>query len=148
MTMNQLAHDLKAAVEDVLPVLRAITEEQASTPPPKGGWTRKEILGHLIDSAANNHQRFVRLQFETDLRLPGYQQDNWVGSQHYQKRAWADLVTLWSAYNLHLAHVVSAMDPAALGNGWHGPSGYLTLEEIAVDYPRHMQHHLKEITAG
>jgi hypothetical protein len=145
--MEELAAQLRSAVNTAIPALRAIAEEAASVAPPKGGWTRKQILGHLIDSAANNHQRFVRLQFETDLRLPGYQQDNWVNSQHYGERSWDDLVTLWTAYNFHLAHIVAHIDASTLGNGWHGPEGYLTLEEIAVDYPVHMRHHLEEILA-
>lgn len=143
--MRVLASDLRAAVETALPSLLAITEEQASRLPDGGGWSRKQILGHLIDSAANNHQRFVRLQFETNLVLPGYQQNHWVDSQRYGDRPWMDLVQLWCAYNLHLAHVLEHADAAALGNVWKYTEGDLTLEAIAVDYPRHLRHHLDQI---
>lgn len=39
-------------------------------------WSKKEILGHLIDSATNNHHRFVRVQFETNLKI-SYDQNKW-----------------------------------------------------------------------
>lgn len=144
--MESLAEELKKEVNAATPLLLAIPEEDAARPRPEGGWSKKQILGHLIDSAANNHQRFVRLQFETNLVLPGYQQNNWVDSQHYQDRSWADLVVLWRAYNLHLAHVIAHFDGGALGNIWKFSEGDLTLKEIAADYPRHMRHHLQQIS--
>ena len=66
-----------------------------------GSWTKKEILGHLIDSAAINHQRFVRAQFTDDLVFDGYVQDDWVKVQDYQNRDWRELVELWHGYNRH-----------------------------------------------
>ena len=144
--MEPLAEELKKEVNAATPLLLAISEGDAARPRADGGWSRKQILGHLIDSAANNHQRFVRLQFETNLILPGYQQNYWVDTQHYQDRSWTDLVMLWRAYNLHLAHVVARINPATLGNVWKFTEGDLTLEEIATDYPRHMRHHLQQIS--
>lgn len=144
--MESLAEELKKEVNAATPLLLAISEEDAARPRIDDGWSKKQILGHLIDSAANNHQRFVRLQFETNLILPGYQQNNWVASQRYQDRSWAELVELWRAYNLHLAHVVAHLNPAKLGNVWKFTEGDLTLQEIATDYPRHMRHHLQQIS--
>jgi hypothetical protein len=145
--MRHIAEQLRGAVNDAVRRLLEITEDEAAEPRSHGAWSRKQILGHLIDSAANNHQRFVRLQFETGLALPSYQQNQWVDSQQYQQRAWRDLVVLWIAYNQHLAHVLEHADPGALKNVWKYAQGDLTLEEIAVDYPRHMQHHLDQIMA-
>jgi hypothetical protein len=145
--MRHIAEELRGVVNAAVRPLLEITEDEAAAPRSNGAWSRKQILGHLIDSAANNHQRFVRLQFETSLALPGYQQNQWVASQNYQERPWRDLVVLWDAYNQHLAHVLEHADPAALHHVWKYAPGDLTLEEIATDYPRHMQHHLDQIMA-
>jgi DinB superfamily len=141
-------HETIREFEDLLglaPQLLSIPEADAARPLGDGKWSRKEILGHLIDSASNNHQRFVRLQLEDELRLPSYSQNEWVDRQHYAVRAWGDLVELWLAYNRHLKHVVENVDPASLGHIWHSSGGPVSLEFIIVDYLRHMRHHLEQI---
>jgi len=109
-------------------------------------WSKKEILGHLIDSASNNHQRFVRGQQTAELRTPGYEQQFWVSSQRYQSEPWENLVQLWKSYNLHLLHVVSAVPASALSHrciiGEDKPE---TLEFVIKDYVRHLKHHLDQI---
>lgn len=142
--MHQTIHEFEALLVRSSELL-AIQEEQASQRTGDSKWSRKEILGHLIDSASNNHQRFVRLQLETGLRLPGYAQNEWVQRQNYQGRAWSDLVTLWLAYNRHLKHVVENLDTASLGHTWHSPHGEISLEFTIADYLRHMRHHLEQI---
>jgi hypothetical protein len=136
---------LASVVERALPHLNAISENAASSKPAPNKWSKKEILGHLIDSAANNHQRFVRLQLQPEINLPGYDQDNWVRLNGYQRKPWTEIVTLWSAYNRHLASVIESLDDSALGHVWHTADGDVTLEFIASDYVRHLQHHLKQI---
>lgn len=128
--------------------LRGVGEARASAIPSSGHWTRKEILGHLIDSAANNHQRFVRLQLAAAVEFPGYAQDAWVRAQNCQSVSWNDLVDLWVAYNRHLSHVVDQIMPEAAGHVWKSPDGDLTLEFLVKDYVRHTQHHLRQILAG
>jgi len=136
---------LASVVEHALPHLNAISDDAASKKPAPNKWSKKEILGHLIDSAANNHQRFVRLQLQPEISVPGYDQDNWVRLNGYQQRPWTEIVTLWSVYNRHLASVIESLDDSALGHVWHGADGDVTLEFIASDYVRHLQHHLKQI---
>ena len=136
---------LASVVAHALPLLSAIPEDAASKKPAPNKWSKKEILGHLIDSAANNHQRFMRLQLQTEISLPGYEQDDWVRLNHYQQRTWNEIVTLWSAYNRHLASVIESLDDSALGHVWHSPDGDVTLEFIASDYVRHLKHHLAQI---
>ena len=136
---------LASVVTHALPLLSAIPEDAAAKKPAPNKWSKKEILGHLIDSAANNHQRFMRLQLQTEISLPGYDQDNWVRLNHYQQRTWNEIVTLWSAYNRHLASVIESLDDSALGHVWHSPDGDVTLEFIASDYVRHLKHHLAQI---
>ena len=136
---------LASVVTHALPLLSAIPEDAASKKPAPNKWSKKEILGHLIDSAANNHQRFMRLQLQTEISLPGYDQDDWVRLNGYQQRTWNEIVTLWSAYNQHLASVIESLDDSALGHVWHSPDGDVTLEFIASDYVRHLKHHLAQI---
>ncbi|HEU4688426.1 MAG TPA: DinB family protein [Vicinamibacterales bacterium] len=140
-----MVRSLSSIVAIALPRLQSIPEDIAAQKPAPGKWSKKEILGHLIDSAANNHQRFVRLQLQPELTLPGYDQDNWVRLNRYQQTSWSEIVTLWSAYNRHLATVIESLDDDARGHVWHSPEGDVTLEFIATDYVRHLLHHLKQI---
>jgi len=136
---------LSSVIDLAVPRLAALSEDDAARKPSPDRWSKKEILGHLIDSAANNHQRFVRLQLEPQLNLPGYEQDGWVRVGCYQRTPWSEIVALWTAYNRHLATVIASFDPSALGHVWHSPHGDLTLEFIATDYVEHMRHHLRQI---
>jgi hypothetical protein len=144
----RVADDLQALVAATGPGLRALDDGLAGLKPDAASWSIKEVLGHLIDSAANNHQRFVRAQQGGELTLPGYEQDLWVGTQGYQQRPWADIVGLWEAYNRHLAHVIRRIPPAALGVTCRiGNSAPVTLGFIVEDYVTHMRHHLQQIEA-
>jgi DinB superfamily len=129
--------------------LEAIDEESASTKTIDGKWSIKEIIGHLIDSAANNHQRFVRLQNaaeDVDIR---YDQEFWVNVQAYQSEKWVDLVDLWYYYNKHLSHVMANLNQAMLDNKCDmGYSEQKPLEFVVKDYIRHLEHHLKQILSG
>jgi hypothetical protein len=140
-----MVNSLASVVTDAIPRLSAISEQGAAQKPAANKWSKKEILGHLIDSAANNHQRFVRLQLEREISLPGYEQDGWVRVARYQDRPWTEIIALWAAYNRHLATIIDTLDPSALGHVWHSPGGDVTLEFIATDYVRHLKHHLNQI---
>ena len=94
--------------------LADVSDADASQPPAPGHWSKKEILGHLIDSASNNHQRFVRAQLAPSLETPGYEQEPWVAVQSYATESWPDLVNLWLLYNRHLLHIVRTMQPSSL----------------------------------
>src|ERR1700742_1446815 len=104
---DEFLRDFHLTVMGATHRLLEISEEQSAQQPSADKWTTRQILGHLIDSAANNHQRFVRAQFTDDLVFPGYEQENWVNAQKYSEASWSDLIQLWSAYNLHLVHVAS-----------------------------------------
>jgi hypothetical protein len=140
-----MVSSLSSVVAIALSRLSAISEQKAAQKPAPGKWSKKEILGHLIDSAANNHQRLVRLQLEREISLPGYDQDGWVRVTRYQNIPWVEIIALWSAYNRHLATIIDSLDPSALGHVWHSPDGDVTLEFIATDYVRHTKHHLNQI---
>jgi hypothetical protein len=143
--MSRSADDLKLTLAQTLPRLLALSEEQASAGR-AGKWSRKQILGHLIDSAANNHQRFVRAQQTERLVIPGYAQEAWVQLQAYGRRPWAELVTLWEAFNLHLAHVIEVTPPERLPTPCViGEGEPVTLGWLMSDYVRHLRHHLEQI---
>ena len=142
--MKDVARELRSILPAAERML-AIDERSASARPAPDKWSKKEVLGHLIDSAANNHQRFVRMQADAVITLPGYQQEFWVNSQGYQQEDWRALVELWRSYNHHLCHVIDRLDATALGHIWNGPYGEVTLEFIVRDYVRHLRHHLDQI---
>jgi uncharacterized damage-inducible protein DinB len=155
--MPACAIDLANAVDQALPGLRALGDDVSGRRPAPGKWSPREIIGHLIDSASNNHQRFVRASFQDDLVFPGYDQEKWVALQQYQEARWEDLLTLWASFNRHLARVMAAtpneirrrehrshnfdriaMRPVAAGS----PA---TLEYFMEDYVLHLRHHLRQI---
>jgi hypothetical protein len=143
--METVANDLQSVLK-LADRLRQIRDADASLRPAPGKWSKKETLGHLIDSAANNHQRFIRLQLTSRIDLPGYDGDEWVRVQRYQERPWSEIVDLWLLYNTQLAAVIRSVDPKALKNVWHTPDGQdLDLEFIIRDYVVHMRHHLDQI---
>ena len=116
--------------------------------PSEDAWSIKEITGHLIDSAANNHQRFVRLQLLEKLTFPDYGQDNihWVRIQNYQDRTWDELLGLWRHYNIQLAYIIRSVDPSCLSNIWQlDAQNRVTLYELMTDYLRHLEAHLDQI---
>jgi hypothetical protein len=144
--VSDVARDLRAVVDEALPRLQGLSETEAEAQRGTGKWSRKEILGHLIDSAANNHQRFVRGQIAERLVLPGYEQDTWVRLQGYRRRSWAELLLLWEAYNRHLAHVIELAPAARLDTPCAiGDNDPVTLGWIMSDYVRHQRHHLAQI---
>src|SRR5713101_4925444 len=140
--MESVANDLQSVLK-LADRVRQIGDADASVCPAPGKWSKKEILGHLIDSAANNHQRFVRLQLTSRIDLPGYDGDEWVRIQRYQHRSWSQIIDLWQMYNTQLAEVIGQVDPKALRNVWHTPDGKdQDLEFLIRDYVVHMRHHL------
>ncbi|MDX6613497.1 MAG: hypothetical protein QOD75_2683 [Blastocatellia bacterium] len=155
--LSELIAGFRRTLQEASARLSEISEERSAIRSSEGKWSPKEIIGHLIDSAANNHQRFVRAQFRDDLHFPGYRQEEWIAAQHYNDESWANLVQLWQHYNLHLAHVMSAVPPEKLSTlrSLHNldeiafetvaKSEPATLEYFMRDYVVHLRHHLGQI---
>jgi hypothetical protein len=141
-----ISQDLLRRIDTELPHLKALSPERAAAKPANGGWSPKEELGHLIDSAANNHQRFIRAQVEGEFRGQGYAQDEWVKTSGYQDMEWHAVVELWRWYNTLLAHVIGRVpetrSKARVVIGWDGSK---PLDFIVEDYVIHMQHHLDHL---
>lgn len=146
--MIQAAERLEKILKDIPKKLKKFSEKQASERALIGKWSKKEIIGHLIDSAANNHQRFVRMQIDNNLQLPQYKQNEWVEVQHYNDRKWIDIIELWQAHNLHILHIWKNMDEFKLSNEAQFPEyGIRRLQFLIDDYVDHMEHHLKQVFA-
>lgn len=144
--MSQPAERLASILATTPLRLAAIPEEDAATPRDGGGWSKKQVLGHLIDSAANNHQRFVRAQLMASYQGPTYEQEKWVAAQSYAVENWTDLVQLWEFYNRHLLHIIRTMPempltvPCTIAD-----SAPVPLSEVISSYVDHMEHHLAQI---
>ena len=149
--------DFRRTLDEARVRLTSLSDADASRPRAPGKWSAKEIIGHLIDSAANNHARFVRGQAMDDLLFEGYDQNAWVRVQRYNECSWIDLIQLWHAYNGHLADPMERADPDALTRprtrhaldriAFHplAPSTPATLAFMMRDYVAHLKHHLNQI---
>jgi hypothetical protein len=147
--VRHIALELEKTLKELTPKLSIVSESDSMRRPGPDKWSRKEILGHLIDSASNNHQRFVRGQLSAEIRLGGYEQQQWVTTQSYQSESWEDLVTLWSSYNRHLTHVMLTVSEESLKNiCFIGEGEPVTLEFLMQDYLRHLKHHLGQLLGG
>jgi hypothetical protein len=154
---HAIAADLRAAVDEGLAIVAAAPESATTITAKSGGWCAREVLGHLIDSACNNHRRFIINQTADTLIVDPYDQEEWTSRQHYAGRPAAELVALWAAYNRHLAHVIEAMpEDVAMrvrGDGQldfpftESRSTAATIANLADDYVGHLRHHLRQIQA-
>jgi len=109
-------------------------------------WSPKEELGHLLDSAANNHQRIVRTQLEDEPAMPGYDGDAWVVLHHYQNRSWLSLIELWAALNRQLLAAAEAVPEKAWSRTCTiAESTPLSLKFVFEDYLDHMLQHLRHM---
>jgi hypothetical protein len=147
--LKQLSHKLLQLIDTAHPVLANLDDPTSAEPIVAGGWSRKQLLGHLIDSASNNHQRFVRASLQSSLNFPGYDQNGNVRAQHFQTADWHGLVTLWTAYNRFLAHVIAHLPAAKLQTPCRiGVENPVTLEFLVNDYVTHLTHHLQQMGAA
>lgn len=109
-----------------------------------GKWSKKEILGHLVDSAQNNIRRFVVAQYEDNPSI-AYAQDAWVKCSNYQAYPTEDLVTLWTLLNRHIVILLRQMGPEAAQRMCTMKEQTQSLEWVAADYVNHLLHHLHQI---
>jgi hypothetical protein len=138
---------LKETIERELPLLRAITEEQSIAPPEKpDGWTRRQELGHLLDSAINNHLRFMRAAIDGAYEGPGYAQNEWVRLHGWDEVPWATLLGHWEQHNAVIARVISHIPNECHDNQCVvGSAPPVTLLFLMEDYVFHMQHHIDHL---
>jgi len=155
--MQDFLDEFRETISTASGQLLQISAEKSQLPRAAGKWSPKEIIGHLIDSASNNHQRFVRAQFSDDLIFAGYEQEGWVRIQNYQGESWAELVQFWKLYNQHILHVMSLVPEETrrklrykhnlhqIASDTLSESEPVTLEWFMRDYVDHMKKHLGQI---
>jgi hypothetical protein len=156
--MKQAIENFRETLETEYKRLSAMPDEAAAAPPEPGKWSPKQVIGHLLDSASNNHQRFVRANFKDDLIFDGYEQEKWVELHDYQNTPWQDLLDLWRGYNLHIARVMentpdTARNTPRAKHNLHVTALHAvpvdkpaTLEYFMLDYIKHLEQHLAQIT--
>lgn len=144
--VEAVADDLRRIVKTTAPQLEAIGETESLVTRGAGTWSRKQVLGHRVDSALNNLHRFVRAQQADELAFPDYDQPFWVAAGGYQERACPRLISLWAELNGQVAHVISRIPGERLRTPCRiGGSKPLTLEFIVRDYVVQLRHHLEQI---
>ncbi len=148
--MSNHASALQALITSHLEILKAYSETEWAAKPNPTRWSKKEIVGHLIDSAQNNLRRFVVTQYAANQNIV-YDQNQWVALQHYQTTATIDLLDLWRLLNFQIARVIENIPPEQLtqtcDTGKNGPELY-ALDWLIKDYLAHTQHHLRQVTEG
>lgn len=142
----QALNSLRILLKDLPDRLKRIPAARVELRPNPSKWSPKEELGHLIDSAVNNHRRILLTQLENSPALPSYDGERWVEVQRYQERDWNELVLLWCAFNQHLLAAAEAVPELAwVRTCTIGDSEPMTLKFVVDDYVDHMVHHLRHI---
>lgn len=155
--MSGYVLELRNAIKKATPLLENIGDDASRQPRAPGKWSPREIIGHLIDSASNNHQRFVRALFQEDLVFPGYEQDAWVAVQAYRNAPWNELVALCMLFNSQIARLMDAIPDEqrrkkrarhnldVLAWKTFPREAPATLDYFMADYVGHFKHHLNQI---
>lgn len=142
--MKNESERLKENIKKTYGRFSRITEKKASVNLSKDKWSLKEIFGHLVDSAANNYQRFIRLQETDGLDFPGYGYD-WIHMIPYETYPYKQILRLWEQFNLLICHIIENIDETRLGNRWMIDGNQLTLGFVVKDYNDHMETHLEQL---
>ncbi len=136
---------LQKVLDTVPEKLHTIPEQDFTTKPSPDKWSKQQIMGHLIDSAANNHHRFIRMQYEAVPKIV-YDPNNWNTLNFYEKADSTGIINLWFYYNRQLLWVINHIPPENLQKQCDvGNSEPATLAFLIVDYVHHLEHHLKQV---
>jgi hypothetical protein len=146
--MQAIADSISQSVCEFHDRYQQLSEEVTLRKPAESGWTLKEIIGHLIDSASNNHQRITRLQLSAELHFPPYENEKWLAAERWNLLGWRDILDLFQSYNLFLVHLIRAVEPENLTHRWFGRGRFgeriYSLEELIADYRKHLEEHLAQ----
>ena len=149
--MERTAQELQQIVNKFTESIGSLTEKEFSQKPRSDKWSKKEVVGHLVDSAQNNLRRFICGQYETTPPHIIYEQEFWVRANGYGNMSSQDVIQLWRLINLQICTVIRSM-PAAnrtrLCNTGKESESLHTLEWLASDYVKHLKHHLNQVISG
>jgi len=147
--VTDIINRLKNNIESVPGKILTYTEEELKRKSIPNKWSKKEILGHLVDSAANNHHRFVKAQFQDEpFNMEGYEQNEWVDIQKYNDKDTNSLVELWKIYNEHILFIIENTPEMNLVIKCVAEDAFENAETLFLlmkDYVDHMDHHLNKI---
>jgi DinB family protein len=141
--MQTAAFELEALIDQHIATLRAMLKDKIEYKPSPAKWSKKEILGHMVDSAQNNIRRFIVAQYENNPTIT-YRQDDWVAISHYQDYDQDDLVNLWYLLNKHIVVLLKNLSQQALQRNCQTEALH-TIDWLATDYVRHLRHHLHQV---
>ncbi|MGE0772290.1 MAG: DinB family protein [Cyclobacteriaceae bacterium] len=151
VALKPIADELRQLVKTFAERCGRLSEEEFSAKPNPAKWSKKEVLGHLIDSAHNNIRRFIVAQYASEPPHIIYEQDFWVKVNDYQHMKSEDVIKYWVLINERISHILETMPSANLeklaDTGREGKSTH-SIEWLAQDYVKHMKHHLNQIFAG
>jgi hypothetical protein len=148
--MKQTISELKSIVDDFTKKISQIQESEFSAKPNKNKWSKKEVIGHLIDSAQNNLRRFIVGQYDDSSHII-YEQDFWVTANAYQQMSQQEIILLWKLLNERICSVLASMPVENYGKEVNTGKGSIqlhSLEWLAVDYVKHLKHHLNQVLAN
>ena len=138
---------LQNLVNTIPVLLRQIPDNEFSYKLTPEVWSKKEIMGHLIDSATNNHQRFIRIQYENNPVI-GYGQNEWNALSGYNQMGSNHVIDFWSLYNQHLINILRQIPNESLGKtGLLTDGKEMPLAWYINDYVAHLEHHLRDVVA-
>jgi len=145
--VEQSLSRLETLIKSIPDLLVNIDEADYNLKPVFGKWSKKEILGHLIDSATNNHQRIIRGQYEDEPTI-SYDQNQWNKLSHYQEMSIKHSITFWTMYNQHLLFILKHITKENLQKKCRASDGKTyTIEFLINDYVVHLEHHLRQIVS-
>ena len=146
--MKNTAQALRRIVDEYVQKLRSLSESEFHSRPSSEKWSKKEVIGHLIDSAHSNYRRFLTGQYEPTPPKIHYDQEFWVEQARYQDMESEDLITLWKLMNERICIVLENMAPEkGLKQCDTGKTAVElhTIEWLASDYVKHLKHHLNQV---
>lgn len=141
--MEDTIQQLQTIINSFTPQLQSIHEDAWSFKPDPAKWSKKEIVGHLIDSAQNNIRRFIVAQYEDNPKIK-YAQDTWVAASNYQNCLTKDLVGLWILMNKHICMILKNI-PVGMEERLSETSEPHSINWLAADYNKHLLHHLHQL---
>jgi hypothetical protein len=149
--MKNTIDELNSLVGTFSAKISSIPDSDFSAKPLPKKWSKKEVLGHLIDSAQNNLRRFIVGQYESSAAKIVYEQDFWVASNGYQTMEKEAVIVLWKLVNQQISQTLEGMPAQKYTNTCDTGKDEVslkTLEWLAQDYVKHMKHHLNQIIPG